>query len=869
MSVDDQFLEMFFEEARELLMVLEEGLMELESRQGDRAFVDKVFRSAHSIKGAAAMVGLSHIAGFTDLIETVLDRIRSQVVPVDSDIISVLLESRDQLSTLVDAAERGTVQDPPPPLIERLQQCTKPPSERVQVVSTPKDEPEKPVTSDNAESINQSVPTAESPKPADDTAENDSKAAKPKRKRTRSKPGKTNKTKAESAAALPPDQSSKDQTESSSRASQSNKPPDMTPPSGSESDAVPPRGYRIRFAPGSDVFKRGMNPLGVLDELSELGEAFLTVDPSSVPTLESIDPRLNYLAWEIELRTEEPIDRVQDVFLFVGEDCRIEISELKEFRQDSYESTSILAKSSAIAPEAGTHLLPADLANNLTPAGSETSATSRLKDSAPTEEKPDQPNSEQQPEADTRTSKVIRDSIENSGLAKTPPAMPEATSESATRTQATLSPASVEALSHVVRSASSRAAVSGTSTVNKSASTPRIRVDAGQLDDLVGLAGELAVLADNLQGLREINGAEPYRLALESLERVCRQVRDQSLELRMVPVEELFSRFPRLVRDLADKSGKEIQLRIEGQETRLDRTIVEKLAEPMIHLIRNSVDHGLETPEERVANGKPRQGRVLLWAGHEGDRVALKIEDDGRGLNRQRIVEKGIARGLIPANTPADDPRVVGLIFEPGFSTRDSVSEISGRGVGLDVVRDAVRALRGSVSVQSEPGRGTCFTFRLPLTLALIDGLLVEVAHERYVVPLSQVEECVALGGTRPALSSGRMCVSVRDELVPLVNLRSMFEAISPTPKRQEILLTRHGGQRVGIAVDKLLGRVQAVIQSLGEGLSHLGRFSGATILGDGEVSLILDLSSIVAESRAAEVRADQARALTQPEVIS
>ena len=432
-----------------------------------------------------------------------------------------------------------------------------------------------------------------------------------------------------------------------------------------------------------------------------------------------------------------------------------------------------------------------------------------------------------------------------------------------------LHPAGAEALSKVVRSASSRAAVSGPGASAKNTTTPRIRVDAAQLDDLVGLAGELAVLADNLQGLRDIHGAEPYRIALESLERVCRQVRDQSLELRMVPVEELFSRFPRLVRDLADKSGKEIQLRIEGQETRLDRTIVERLAEPMIHLIRNSVDHGLETPEERVAAGKPRQGQVVLWAGHEGDRVALKIEDDGRGLNRARILEKGVARGLIAPNTSPDDPRVISLIFEPGFSTRDTVSELSGRGVGLDVVRDAVRALRGSVSVQSEPGRGTCFTFRLPLTLALIDGLLVEVAHERYVVPLSQVEECVALGGTKPALSSGRMCVSVRDELVPLVSLRKMFETISPTPKRQEILLTRHGGQRVGVAVDKLLGRVQAVIQSLGEGLSHLRRFSGATILGDGEVSLILDLSSIVGESRAAEVRADLARAMSQPEVIS
>lgn len=844
MSVDDRFLEMFFEEARELLMVLEEGLMELESRQGDRAFLDKVFRSAHSIKGAAAMVGLSHIAGFTDMIETVLDKVRSQVVPVDSDIISALLESRDQLTAMVDAAESGTTHEPPSPLLHRLEQFTKPPSERVQVVAEA-----------NRAEPNQ-VPPFDPPAPPDakpdvkPKATSESAPAKAKRKRTRTKSGKTAKTETEAAVSL----------ESSVSKSGVAEPPSSEPPGLVAQEPVPPKGFRIRFAPGRDVFKRGMNPLGVLDELSELGEAFLRVDPSDVPTLESIDPQLNYLAWEIELRTGEPIERVQDVFLFVGDDCRIEITELQPSELSTFDATSILAKSAPIASEAGTHLLVAD---SLASSGLESSESSE----------PIAPVASElfttQKEPDTRTSEAIKASIAESGIGSSAPAMPTTAPSTPGPLPTTLHPAGAEALSQVVRSASSRAAVSGTGSATKNSATPRIRVDAAQLDDLVGLAGELAVLADNLQGLREINGAESYRLALESLERVCRQVRDQSLELRMVPVEELFSRFPRLVRDLADKSGKEIQLRIEGQDTRLDRTIVERLAEPMIHLIRNSVDHGLETPEERVAAGKPRQGRVMLWAGHEGDRVALKIEDDGRGLDRNRIVEKGIARGLVPPNTSADDPRVIGLIFEPGFSTRDSVSEISGRGVGLDVVRDAVRALRGSVSVQSEPGRGTCFTFRLPLTLALIDGLLVEVAHERYVVPLSQVEECVALGGTKPALSSGRMCVSVRNELVPLVNLRSLFEARSPTPKRQEILLTRHGGQRVGVAVDKLLGRVQAVIQSLGEGLSHLGRFSGATILGDGDVSLILDLSSIVGESRAAEVRADLARALTQPEVIS
>lgn len=273
----------------------------------------------------------------------------------------------------------------------------------------------------------------------------------------------------------------------------------------------------------------------------------------------------------------------------------------------------------------------------------------------------------------------------------------------------------------------------------------------------------------------------------------------------------------------------------------------------MIHLIRNAVDHALEPPQERLDKGKPRGGRITLTAGHEGDRVAIRVEDDGRGLDREKIVRKGVAKGMIPMGTSPDDPRVVSLIFEPGFSTRENVSELSGRGVGLDVVRDSVRALRGSLAVESTPGKGTAFIFRLPLTLALIDGLLVETAGGKYVVPLAQVEECVALNGTRPALAQERPCVSVRGELVPTISLRTLFQSNGPLPARQELLLTRHSGQRVGVAVDRLVGRVQAVIQSLGEGLHGLSRFSGATILGDGTVSLILDLAALVSESRIAE----------------
>jgi two-component system chemotaxis sensor kinase CheA len=541
--------------------------------------------------------------------------------------------------------------------------------------------------------------------------------------------------------------------------------------------------------------RRGASPLGVLDELRELGDSSITTDSEFVPPLEQLDPERCYLSWTISVKTQCGPDRIREAFLFFTDDSTVTIQRrLPDGRLAQIPVAEI--------PEAG--VSPAAVPIRSAPA-----------------------------------------------TASPTPAQPQVAPVSSAPSPAPVVPTVPLPAAAAFQSASP--AATGMAAPVVARTHARIRVDAGQLDDLVGLAGELVVVSDNLLGAREVPGVESWAHALEALQRVSRQIRDTTLDLRMVPVDELFSRFPRVVRDLSDRSGKEIELRIVGQETRLDRAIVERLNDPMIHLIRNAVDHALEHPQERLARGKARVGRITLWAGHEGDRVAIRVEDDGRGLDRDKIVKKGIGLGMVPTGTPADDPRVVSLIFEPGFSTRDTINELSGRGVGLDVVRDAVRALRGSVAVESTPGKGTAFTFRLPLTLALIDGLLVEASGGKYVVPLAQVEECVALNGTRAALSEERPCVDVRGELVPMVSLRTLFRANGPLPPRQELLLTRHAGQRVGVAVDQLLGRVQAVIQSLGEGLHGLNRFSGATILGDGSVSLILDLSALVSESRFAE----------------
>ncbi len=784
-GADDRFREMFYEEARELLISLEEGLMDLERRQSDRAHLDRTFRAAHSLKGAAAMVGLGVIAEFTHGIEAVLERIRAGTLSVDSDIITTLLESRDHLAAMVEAEAARSPISPSTDLSQRLTTLLRGPQTGPDdgtgtpaILSPPQAPKTPPATGAVAQAhVTDSPSTLPEQNPE---REPNSKVKKPPateggqaKKKPRAPRGKTRKI---DQAPVP-------------NLAQAGQEID------GESDGADLTRYQIKLTPGPDVLRRGINPLGVLDELRELGETSILTDPEIVPALDQLDPERCYLSWTIAVKSAAEPARLVEAFLFFAEDSTVVIE-----RRGPDGTWVPVRLDPAATPDTSPVAKPA-------PAGNGTKALPPTAAGIAAHEEPTAPAATNgHAPAPATAMRVASQPIAMNGGSVAPPVVPRV---------------------HA-----------------------RIRVDAVQLDDLVGLAGELAVVSDNLMALRDLPGIETWMLALEALQRVSRLIRDTTLELRMVPVDELFSRFPRVVRDLADRSGKEIDLRIVGQETRLDRTIVERLSDPMIHLIRNAVDHALESPDERLAKGKPRVGRITLWAGHEGDRVAIRVEDDGRGLDRERIVRKGIALGMVPTGTPAEDPRVVSLIFEPGFSTRDTISELSGRGVGLDVVRDAVRALRGSVTVESSPGQGTAFIFRLPLTLALIDGLLVETAGGKYVVPLAQVEECVDLDGTRSALAEGRPCVAVRGELVPMVSLRKLFRVDGPIPARQELLLTRHAGQRVGVAVDRLVGRVQAVIQSLGEGMHGLNRFSGATILGDGSVSLILDLSALVSESR-------------------
>jgi len=325
--------------------------------------------------------------------------------------------------------------------------------------------------------------------------------------------------------------------------------------------------------------------------------------------------------------------------------------------------------------------------------------------------------------------------------------------------------------------------------------------------------------------------------------------------IRMVPIGSLFGRFRRLVHDLSRDLGKEMDLTTAGEETELDKTMIERLADPLVHVIRNSADHGLEDAETRVAAGKPPAGNINLVARHAGAEVLISVSDDGRGLDAQRIRAKAEESGLIAAGAVLTDAELYQLILQPGFSTAKQVSALSGRGVGLDVVKRTIEGMRGSIDIATQPGKGTEITLRLPLTLAIIEGLLVRVADARYAIPLTAVEECVELSEADATRSKGRSFLNIRGELVPFLRLRELFDEPGEPDAHQKVVIVAAADTRVGLVVDQIIGSHQTVIKSLSKLHADVPSFSGATILGDGAVALILDVPHLIALGQARETR--------------
>jgi len=382
-----------------------------------------------------------------------------------------------------------------------------------------------------------------------------------------------------------------------------------------------------------------------------------------------------------------------------------------------------------------------------------------------------------------------------------------------------------------------------------------IRVGIDKVDELINLVGELVITQSMLTQVTEQFEAVDSHLAdhlrdgIAQLERNTRELQQNVLKIRMLPITVSFSRFPRLVRDLSTQLGKDIELKMIGEQTEVDKTVLEKINDPLVHLVRNSLDHGIESPDVRLAAGKPARGTLTLSAFHEGGDIVIKVIDDGGGLKRDKILEKALERGIIKPNEELSDDRIYNLIFAPGFSTADTVSDVSGRGVGMDVVRRNIRDLGGNVTITSNLGKGSEVTIRLPLTLAILDGQLAALGDQTYVLPLVSIVESLMIAEEHlEAVTNESELYRLRDEYIPIIRLDRVFGMEKPRGSLVDDLLVvvEAEGRRAGLLVDDLLGQQQVVIKSLETNFRQIEGISGATILGDGTIALIIDVPGLV-----------------------
>ncbi|ADL07882.1 chemotaxis protein CheA [Thermosediminibacter oceani] len=378
-----------------------------------------------------------------------------------------------------------------------------------------------------------------------------------------------------------------------------------------------------------------------------------------------------------------------------------------------------------------------------------------------------------------------------------------------------------------------------------------LRVDIERLDNLMNLVSELIIIKTRLEELDNLTEqGQKRKEALEYLERITSNLHDAVMKVRMVPIENVFNRFPRVVRDLSRELNKEVKLVIEGAETELDRTVIDEIGDPLIHLIRNALDHGIETPSERLKKGKPREGTLKLKAFHDGNNVVIEVSDDGRGIDVEKVLKKAQEKNMVDKSQvkKLKEIEILSFLFESGFSTSERVTDISGRGVGLDVVKTKIESLGGSVEIKTAKDEGTTFSIRLPLTLAIIQALMVQLGQEKYAIPLSAIKEIVIIPNTELKKVHKHEVILLRGNVIPVLRLHEMLDIPDNCLKNENltVVIVKKGEKDVGLIVDSLLGEQEIVIKSLGNFLKNIRFIAGATILGDGQVALILDINALI-----------------------
>ena len=564
--------------------------------------------------------------------------------------------------------------------------------------------------------------------------------------------------------------------------------PDTTPPPSSKDTFED--GYTIQFLPDSSLYASGNEPLHLLRLLREMGEVDVTCDTSALPSLSALDEEKSYLSWTIHLTTDEDEDAVRDVFDFVADLCTLAITGPGKPGPDMPPPNTPPTPPKDKTPPAEP-LIPATGAPSV-PEAPAAQASAKLPDNKPT----------------------------------------------ATVTPLPASPPAKKPASSAPKSNKPR---------------PTVRVDLERIDRLVNLVGELVINQAMISQSVAEAGLPANSAVSEGLDefmQLTRDIQDSVMMIRAQPVKSLFQRMSRIVREASSMVGKSVRLKTEGDATEVDKTVIERLADPLTHMIRNAVDHGVEAPQDRVAAGKPEEGIVTLTAGHRSGRVIVEIADDGAGINRERVLQIAIEKGLVPENAQLTDSEIDNLLFMPGFSTASEVSDLSGRGVGMDVVKSAILALGGRVTIQSDPGQGTIFTISLPLTLAVLDGMVIDVAGQTLVVPLNTITETLTLMDQDiRALGPQTSVIKVRDSFVPLLDLGAELGYRGPLDSYVGtivLLIAQEDGSHAALVVDAIQDQRQVVIKGLQDTFGRVPGVAAATILGDGKIALILDPVDVV-----------------------
>ncbi len=516
--------------------------------------------------------------------------------------------------------------------------------------------------------------------------------------------------------------------------------------------------FLIHIKPNEEILRNGTNPFYLLEDLHAMGQAEVVAFSEKVPSLAQFISINNYCHWQVVLNTTESINDIKDVFIFVEDECDIDISELGE--GNLLEHTTLIS----LVKEASKLQKPLDKEQLLQIA----------------------PLSTDSPKKQTKKKAQLKE--------------------------------------HKISS---------------------IRVNSTKIDELVNLVSELVTIQAQLNLFAENDGNPAVLSLAENIQKLSRQLRDNAFEISLIPLQSELMRFQRLVRDLSKELGKEIDFIIEGGDIELDKNIIEHLTDPLLHIIRNSVDHGIEMPDERIKNGKSPKGLILFKASYSGASVVVEVTDDGKGIDHEFIRKKAITKGLIDEKTELSRKEIFELVFLSGFSTKEEVTDVSGRGVGMDVVKKKIGEIRGEVSLDSEMGKGTTLTLELPMTLSIIDGLLVKVFNNQYVIPIANIEKIFALDNVTFGNTFNHV-VNIENEQFQFIDLREAFGTTVDNKGTEQLILVKYEDKKVGLLVDQVIGEYQTVVKPMGRFLKKQENISGASIMGDGTIAMVIDTNRLI-----------------------